>query len=285
MFMPAEISSRQNAVIRACRALARERDGDRVLLDGAHLIEDALEAELAIEAVVASHDFAASHAALLAALERRALVYLAPDDVVEAASPVRTPSGVVALASLPGSPVAGTLPQHAPEGSPYLPAMAVALIDVQDPGNAGAVVRSVEAAGGTGVIACGATADLRGWKALRASMGSAFRVPLAASTPDLLFDDAKVAGVRVIAATLEPGSVDMRDIGWIEPFVLLVGNEGRGLSTSLTRRAEVRVHIPMFGKLQSMNAAMSATAILFEAQRQRSARAGDDAGLRSRRGA
>lgn len=270
--MPAEIASRQNAVIRACRALARERDGDRVLLDGAHLVEDALDAELAIEAVVASHGFAAAHAALLEALERRGLVYLAADDVIEAASPVRTPSGIIAIASLPGAAVTEALPEHAPEGSPYLPAMAVALVDVQDPGNAGAVVRSVEAAGGTGVIACGATADLRSWKALRASMGSAFRVPLAESTPEALFDDAKVAGVRVIASTLEPGSVDMRDIGWVEPFVLLVGNEGRGLSTDLTRRAEVRVHIPMFGKLQSMNAAMSATAILFEAQRQRMAR-------------
>ena len=272
MFMPAEISSRQNAVIRACRALARERDGDRVLLDGAHLIEDALEAELAIDTVVASHGFASSHGALLDALETHTLVYLAADDVLEAASPVRTPSGIVAIASLPGATVAEALPQHAPEGSAYLPAMAVALVDVQDPGNAGAVVRSVEAAGGTGVVACGATADLRSWKALRASMGSAFRVPIAASTPELLFDDAKVAGVRVIAATLEPGSVDMRDIGWVEPFVLLVGNEGRGLASDLTRRAEVRVHIPMFGKLQSMNAAMSATAILFEAQRQRMAR-------------
>ena len=168
MFMPAEISSRQNAVIRACRALARKRDGDRVLLDGAHLVEDALEAELALDAAVAGQAFAASHAGLIDALERRTLVYLAPDDVLEAASPVRTPSGIVAIASLPEASVADALPQHAPEGSAYLPAMAVALVDVQDPGNAGAVVRSVEAAGGTGVVACGATADLRGWKALRA---------------------------------------------------------------------------------------------------------------------
>lgn len=281
--MPAEIASRQNAVIRACRALARERDGDRVLLDGAHLVEDALEAGLALEAVVATHAFAASHAALLDALERRGPVYLAGDDIVAAASPVRTPAGIVALATLEGAAVSDALPQHASEGSPYLPAMAVALVDVQDPGNAGATVRSVEAAGGTGVIACGSTADLRGWKALRASMGSAFRVPLATSTPDALLDDAKVAGVRVIAATLDAGSVDMRDIGWVEPFVLLVGNEGRGLPAALTRRAEVRVHIPMFGKLQSLNAAMSATVILFEAQRQRAPRPEDATGPRSRR--
>ncbi|MDQ3169868.1 MAG: RNA methyltransferase [Acidobacteriota bacterium] len=267
--MPAEITSRQNAVIKACRALARGRDGDAVLLDGAHLLEDALDAELAIQAVVASHAFAEAHHRLIAALEARALVYLASDEVLEGASPVRTPGGVIAIATLPEASVAHALPQHAAEGSPYLPAMAIALVDVQDPGNAGAVVRSVEAAGGTGVVACGATADLRGWKALRASMGSSFRVPLAASSVDHLFDDAKVAGVRVIASTLDQGSVDMRDIGWIEPFVLLVGNEGNGLASDIARRAEVRVRIPMFGKLQSMNAAMSAAVILYEAQRQR----------------
>ena len=266
--MPVEITSRQNPVIKACRALAKHRDGDDVLLDGAHLIEDALEAELAITSVVASHPFAEAHRQLIAALEARTLVYLASDEVLEGASPVRTPGGIVAIATLPEASVAIALPQHASEGAAYLPAMAVALVDVQDPGNAGAVVRSVEAAGGTGVVACGETTDLRGWKALRASMGSAFRVPLAASSTEHLFDDAKVAGVRVIASTLDAG-VDMRDIGWVEPFVLLVGNEGKGLPAAIARRAEVRVRIPMFGKLQSMNAAMSAAVILYEAQRQR----------------
>lgn len=282
--MPVEIASRQNPIVKTCRALGRAREGDRVLLDGAHLVEEALEADLDLESVIVSHGFASAHRGLVSALERRALVYLASDDVLEAASPVKTPGGIVAIASLAASTVADALPQHAAEGSPYLPSMAVALVDVQDPGNAGAVVRSVEAAGGTGVVACGATADLRGWKALRASMGSAFRVPLATSSIDDLTSDAKVAGVRVIASTLDAASADMRDITWTEPFVLLVGHEGRGLDPGVIRRAELRVRIPMFGKVQSMNAAMSATVILYEAQRQRSARP-DDRAARSRKGA
>lgn len=282
--MPVEITSRQNPVVRACRALVRERDGDRVLLDGAHLIEDALEADVAIESVIASEAFAASHTGLLARLERRTLVYVAGDTVLEGASPVRTPGGIVAIATLEPANLTDVLPQHASEGSAYLAAMAVALIDVQDPGNAGAVVRSVEAAGGTGVVACGATSDLRGWKALRASMGSAFRVPLASAPVDQLFSDAKVAGVRVIASTLDAGAADMRDITWTEPFVLLVGNEGRGLDPAIAARAELRVRIPMFGKVQSMNAAVSAAVILYEAQRQRSTRPDDAPGPRSRRG-
>jgi RNA methyltransferase, TrmH family len=267
--MPVEITSRQNPVVRDCRQLARARDGDRVLLDGAHLLAEALDEDVAIESAIASHDFAARHQALLAALGRRTNVYLAADGVLQAASPVRTPSGIVGIASLPLSPVSDTLGQQAAGASAFRAAMAVALVDVQDPGNAGAVVRSVEAAGGTGVIACGSTADPFGWKALRASMGSAFRVPVARAALDQVFSDAKVAGVRVIAATVEAASADMRDIRWNEPFVLLVGNEGRGLPADAAARAELRVRIPMYGRLQSMNAAVSAAVILYEAQRQR----------------
>ena len=103
-------------------------------------------------------------------------------------------------------------------------------------------------------------------------MGSALRVPMAAASVDQLFSDAKVAGVRVVASTIDTTAADMRDITWTEPFVLLVGNEGRGLDASVAARAELRVRIPMFGKLQSMNAAVSAAVILYEAQRQRSTR-------------
>ncbi|MEX2271325.1 MAG: RNA methyltransferase [Vicinamibacterales bacterium] len=267
--MPVAITSRQNPVVRACRDLARGREDDRVLLDGAHLIEDALEADLVFESVIASDAFAAAHPRLMARLERHTLVYVASDTVLEGASPVTSPAGIVGIATLEAADLADALPQHASEGSAYLPAMAVALVDVQDPGNAGAVIRCVEAAGGTGVVACGATSDLRGWKSLRASMGSAFRVPLASAPVDQLFSDAKVAGVRVIASTLDAAAADMRDVTWTEPFVLLVGNEGRGLDPAVAARAELRVRIPMFGKLQSMNAAVSAAVILYEAQRQR----------------
>jgi TrmH family RNA methyltransferase len=280
--MPVEITSRQNPVVRDCRQLARARDGDRVLLDGAHLLEEALEEDVSIESVIASHDFAAGHQALLSALARRTNVYLAGDDVLLAASPVKTPSGIVAIASLPLSPVSDTLGQQAAGASAFRAAMAVALVDVQDPGNAGAVVRSVEAAGGTGVIASDATTDPRGWRAVRASMGSAFRVPIAEAGTDQVFSDAKVAGVRVIASTLDPASADMRDVTWTEPFILLIGNEARGLPAAVTDRAELRVRVPMFGRVQSMNAAVSAAVILYEAERQRAA-AAEGAG-KARRG-
>lgn len=267
--MSAEITSRQNALIKDLRSLAGERDGDRVLLDGEHLVEEALASDLAIGSAIATESFANRHAPLLRRLERHTTVSLVTEDLLEYASPVKTPGGILAAAQLTESPLSHVLTEQAHQVSAYRAAMAVALVDVQDPGNAGAVIRSVEAAGGTGVIACGATADLRGWRALRASMGSAFRVPLARATLDELFEAAGDAGVRVIASTVAPASADMRDIRWAEPFVLLVGNEGRGLPHDVAMRAELRVRIPMFGRAQSMNAAVSAAVILYEAQRQR----------------
>ena len=267
--MPVEITSRQNAAVRDLRALARGRDADRVLLDGPHLVEEALDAGTPLEFVLASHAFAGAHPGLISRLDRGTQIYLAKDDVLDAASPVRTPGGIVAIASLAESPLRRVFAQTESDNSAYRAAMAVALVDVQDPGNAGAVVRSVEAAGGTGVIACEGTADLRGWKALRASMGSAFRVPLSSASLDEMFDGAQAAGVRVVASTLDDASADMRDIRWQEPFVLLVGNEGHGLPRDVSARAELRVRIPMYGRVQSMNAAVSAAVILFEAQRQR----------------
>jgi RNA methyltransferase, TrmH family len=232
-------------------------------------VEEALASDVPLESVIASHSFAGSNQDLLARLERRTLVYLAKDDLLEAASPVKTPGGIVAIASVGETGIAHVFAMRETEGAAYRAAMAVALVDVQDPGNAGAVVRSAEAAGGTGVIACDGTADLRGWKALRASMGSAFRVPIAHASIDALFDAARASDTRVVAATVDSSSADMRDIRWREPFVLLVGNEGRGLPASVAQRAELRVRIPMFGRVQSMNAAVSAAVILYEAQRQR----------------
>lgn len=267
--MSLEISSRQNPAVKAVRELARGRDADRVLLDGAHLIEEALASDIAIESALASQSFAGVNHELLERLERRTQVSLVKDDVLAYASPVKSPGGIVAIARLSEASLRDTLGEKSPHDSAYRAAMAVALVDVQDPGNAGAVVRSVEAAGGTGVIACGATADLRGWKALRASMGSAFRVPLARAPLDELFDEASASHTRVIASTVDSASGDMRDVRWHEPFVLLVGNEGRGLPREVAMRAELRVRIPMFGRAQSMNAAVSAAVILYEAQRQR----------------
>src|SRR5262249_31984951 len=135
---------------------------------------------------------AVDRAALDAAAAGGADVYEASSAVLDAASPVRTSSGLVALADW--------LPQPLSAALQPAPALAVGLIDVQDPGNVGAIIRSAAALGATGVAALGATAHPGGWKALRGAMGSTFRLPVAVDQIDAAIEAGRRLGLRVIAA-------------------------------------------------------------------------------------
>jgi RNA methyltransferase, TrmH family len=144
--------------------------------------------------------------------------------------------------------------------------------DVQDPGNIGAVVRVAEAGGATGVLAAGISADPFGWKALRGSMGSTLRLPVAR------VDDAADAAARArahgcrVIATSPRGGTPLYDVDLRLPCAVLIGGEGGGLSDALIDAADERVTIPMQTPVESLNAAVTAAVIVYEAQRQRSLR-------------
>jgi TrmH family RNA methyltransferase len=181
--------------------------------------------------------------------------------VLNALSPVNSPTGVVASARRPS--VDGNAILDPP------PALVLAAIGLQDPGNAGAIIRSAAAAGATGVVLDESSADPWGWKALRASMGSAFHLPVLRSRAVAsLVTEWRKAGVR-IAATVPRGGTSMHDVDFTKPTALLLGSEGAGLPTALVEAADVRVTIPMRGGIESLNAAVAAAVLLYEAQRQR----------------
>lgn len=235
-----------------------------MLLDGHHLVADALAAGVPI-AAAAIGSRARAHpesAGLLARLERSgADVYEASDAVLDAASPVRTPTGLVAIGRL--SP-AGLSDVWQPA-----PALVVGVAGVQDPGNVGAIVRAADAAGATGMLVARGSADPFGWKALRASMGSAFRVPIVTNADlDAACREARARGVG-IAATSPSGGRDLYEADLRSPLLLLVGAEGPGLGDDLLA-AGLRVRIPMRAPCESLNVAMAAGIILFEVRRQRS---------------
>ena len=123
--------------------------------------------------------------------------YQVSDSVMEALSPVRTPAGLVALAE---RPIATLADAFSPD-----PALVVCLIDVQDPGNVGAVVRAADAGGATGVVVAGSSADPFSWKALRGSMGSAFRMAIAAAEISDAVEAARSRGVQVVATVPRDG--------------------------------------------------------------------------------
>jgi TrmH family RNA methyltransferase len=235
-----------------------------VLLDGEHLVEEALRAGVQVtssailEAALDDTTLACLVARLDAAGSRITHV-TAP--VMRALSPLTSPGRVVALARIEASDVQDLF-------RPELP-FVVGAVDVQDPGNLGALVRAAEAAGVSGVAACGSSADPFSWKSMRGSMGSAFRIPVAARIrPEELVGTARSRAVMVLAA--EPrGATSVYEMDLTRPAVLLVGAEGAGLSPDVARLADVRVTIPMAAEVESLNVAVAAAVIAFEARRQR----------------
>jgi len=255
------ITSRQHSIVQRCRRLAaRRRDDPAVLLDGEHLVAEALDAGVPIEVLLTD-----GRPSDIAARARAAgtAVYACSAAVLEAASPVRTASGVVAVAEWrPATPTTVFL---------GAPALVLGLVDVQDPGNAGSVIRSADALGATGVVALDRTADPGGWKALRGAMGSTFRLPVARGRLIEVLDEASRAGIRVAATVAGRGepveSADLR-----APLLVLLGNEGAGLTGPVIERADLRLTVPMRSGVNSLNVAVTSALILYEARRQRRAR-------------
>jgi len=259
------ITSRQNPLVARFRDAARGDAGEMILLDGAHLVGEAIDAGISVQ--IAAVTPAASEKddirPLLAALARAgADIASVAAPVMDAISPVRSSSGIVALAERP--PAADDRVYGAQ------PPLVVVAVDVQDPGNVGAIIRVAEAAGATGVVAAGASANPFGWKALRGSMGSGLRLPLASGpSPAAAVADAKRRGCRVIATAPREGT-SLFDIDLSGPIAVLIGGEGPGLGSPLLDAADQRVTIPMQPPVESLNAAVTAALILYEARRQRS---------------
>jgi RNA methyltransferase, TrmH family len=190
---------------------------------------------------------------------------------MEAMSPASTPSGVVALATRPRHELAALLPPAMK--NPFLCVAA----GVQDPGNVGAIVRVAEAGGASGVIVAGNSADPYGWKALRGAMGSAFRLPIVRE-PDLdrVLAALRTAGVRILAtapASNGAGTIVSRRSFSDKPLTgacaFLLGGEGPGLPEAVISSADGVITIPMEPTVESLNVAVSAGLIIYEARRQR----------------
>jgi TrmH family RNA methyltransferase len=258
------ITSRQNPLVARYRAAGRGEIAGLVLLDGPHLIADALDARMPMrEAAVAVEALADAEVRGLVARLTDAHVNLvsATAPVMDALSPVRSASAIVALAERPAHD----------EGRLYAGAAALVVIasDVQDPGNVGAIVRVAEAGGATGVVAAGACADPFGWKALRGSMGSSLRLPVASREhADQAVAQARRHGCRIVATTPHGGR-SLFDVNLKMPVAVLIGAEGAGLASALVQAADERITIPMQPPVESLNAAVTAALIVYEARRQR----------------
>ena len=260
------ISSRHHPIVDAFRELAATPDpaGRRLLLDGVHLIRDAHDAGLDIELAVLGAGLAqdTEETALAAMLKRVGVeVRHASTNVLNAISPVRTPSGLVAIARRDSVSLDNLVTAHEP--------LLLVAVDVQDPGNVGALVRAAEAAGASGVVCCGASASPFGWKALRGSMGSALRMQIVAG----LEAGATLARLREahihIVAAVPRGGVDPDEVNWRGSVAAVIGGEGPGLAASLAAASDALTTIPMAPRVESLNVAVAGALLLYSARRQR----------------
>lgn len=261
------IASRQHPIVRAFRELAAEPDpaGARLLLDGAHQVREARDAGVELDAIAVARsrlDTSTEEGDLARTLEHDGIeTYAVSDQVLSAISPVRTPSGIAAIGR--------RTPVNASAICRRDDAFALIAVDVQDPGNLGALIRAAEAGGATGAIVCGTSANPFSWKALRGSMGSTLRLPVAhgLETMDVVAC-AKRFGAKTVAAVARGGQTPDA-VAWSGRVALFLGAEGAGLDPELVSQCDERVTIPMASPVESLNVAVAGAILIYAARRQR----------------
>ncbi len=256
------IVSRQNPKLKAIRKL-RGTAGDAVLLEGPHLVEEAIRLGLPFETVLATPDFLDTAAGRRIGSEITPRPLEVSPSLLAEVTDVDSPQGVLAVATLARSGPA-ELPRVA--GGLYVYAEGM-----QDPGNLGALARTLEAAGGTALALSAGSVHPNHPRALRSSAGSLLRLPLArpACVEEL---DAALAEIGPTWVALSPrGGQPLFDTELTGTLVLAIGAEGSGLGAATERRCELAVTIPTAAEVESLNAAVAASIALFEIRRQRTA--------------
>ncbi len=252
------ISSRDNPVFKRLKKLAESararREARMTLLDGEHLLAAYLDAGGAPHTLVRAASFDAGRFAGWAARCPQAKAIVVPDALFAELAPVATPTGVLAEAAWL-APVAGDA----------LP-LVIVLEDIQDPGNLGAMLRSGAAAGATLAVLSKGCHDPWSPKALRGGQGAQFVLPLQTGA-DLAAWLSGFPGQSVALALGEDADLYALDLAG--PLALIAGNEGAGLSDAVCGAATRRAHIPMAGRVESLNASAALAVAVFEALRQR----------------
>lgn len=228
------------------------------LADGPKAVEGALELPDRVVEVFATVAAAEQHAGLLAGLPD-GRVTLVESRALDSISDSVTPAGLVAVVEHLDVPLAGAL----------VAPLAVICADVRDPGNAGTIIRTADAAGAGGVVLAGDSVDAYNPKTVRASVGSLFHVPVAVERdPALAVRAAQEAGLTVLAAD-GGGEVDLYDADELlaAPTAWLFGNEAWGLPAGLAELADHRVRIPIHGRAESLNLATAAAVCLYASAR------------------
>jgi len=259
--MPTLLSARNPLLKEVRRAIARgtlTEDGLAVA-ESFHLLEEALRSDCEIPAVFAAESVRAAVESHVRGL-KKTRIHILPDDVFGAIKATEASQGVMALVRPPKWSVDQLFRGLS---------LTVVLDGLQDPGNAGAVLRAAEAFGATGVVFLKGAVSPYNPKCLRASAGSIFRVPLAAGLEPQLFLAAAEQRKIALFALMPRATTDVGEVELSAKCAVIVGSEGRGVSERLRDKATA-IRIPTVG-VESLNAALAAGIALFVARKQRMA--------------
>jgi len=260
------ITSRDNSLLRQARAVRDAKIKKLIFVEGLRLCEEALRSALTIEAVIFSDQIAqkAKAAPIIAELARVAnRAAEVSEKLLESISFTRTPQGVVVLAQRPRANSSILI------GNGERPPLLVVMHEINNPVNVGAIIRTAEGAGATGAIATSNTSDPFSPKALRGAMGSAFRLPIWNGPKfEKVIDWCAAREIRTVCADAA-SKMSFREVDWTQPRALILGRESTGLSDEEMQAADYAVRIPMQGSVESLNVAVAAGVLLYEAARQR----------------
>ena len=255
------VQSRQNSRVKELRSALKKgskNDSGQIAIEGFHLIEEALRSDLRVATLFLR---SGDHPLLeQLPLSHDTEILELPADVFASAVSTESPQGIAALVEPPTFAMEDAF-------AAVHPLLAVA-VNLQDPGNFGTLVRSAEAFGAAGVLAVKPSANIWNPKSLRASSGSAFRLPVAYGDLPVFMNALRSRGIQRLAATVD-GGAPAQQLDLTQPIALFIGNEGSGLPPELVNKCDGRITIPCPGPVESLNAAIAASILLYEASRQR----------------
>jgi len=259
------VSSRQNALVKEVRRAFGHGEltpDGYCAIESVRLIEEAIRSGLRFKAVLFSAAGEARAGRLLPQLGNHVQTLVLSDEVFASAVATESPQGVAALVKLKESSLDRALGLADP--------LVVVVAGLQDPGNVGTLLRSAEAFGATGVVLGEGTVSALNPKVVRASAGSLFRLNLVRGELAVVCRQMRERGVRLVATSSHKG-VPLAEADLRGPLALLIGNEGAGLGRDTMGGVDVVVSIPHAAQVESLNAGVAGSVILYEIARQRRA--------------
>ena len=255
------ITSTQNSKVKEIRDLQAHSKARRAqqafVVEGVRLCEEALEASWGVRYCLYSPDLTGRGMELVNTLNEKGVeAESAAEHVIKAASETKTPQGIVMVLDAASQPL--------PSAAEFV----LVLDQIGDPGNVGSLLRTAAAAGVQAVLASSGSVDLFSPKVIRSGMGAHFRLPVATLPAEEIIETCQGWDVQLWASVMEQG-IPFTQAALGQPAALIVGSEAEGVGEELLQAAK-KMHIPMPGGSESLNAAAAGAILIYEAVRQRS---------------